>query len=354
MNKKTLSPIGWLNSLTGSCVVIFGCMFGLYFMYKSKQSNAKLLFFTGILTIFVSLLYLGQFIDFLAILITGENLHPYQLYAILCYIWVAPAVIFGFYLGAEIIIPERKKVIVIIYTFIGIIFEVFLFLDTNNSFIFRLPAHPGEDIIDVNFNRTSPTFILIVFFLLSALIFNGVGFIYKSFQSTGIIRKRFLFLSIGWIMFVLAGALDSLTSPGIGLFLVRIGMLSSSWFWYFGLREEKVKAIEISNKKSMSEESDITLIERLSLLHDEQLSEKDVNLYREQIICLVCKGDALGFVYICPDCKALYCEKCARSLIDLENACWICNCAIDKSKPVKIYKKKEIEDFKKQKNNLKN
>jgi len=191
-----LSPIGWLNSLTGSGVVIFGCMFGLFFIYKSKQYNAKLLFYTGILTILLSFLYLGQFIDFLVILITGENLHPYQLYAILCYMWVAPALILGLYLGAEIIIPEKKKVITLIYTILGIVFELFLWLDTDNSFIFRLPTHPGEDIIDVNFNRTSPTFILIACFLLSVLIFNGIGFLYKSFQSTGIIRRKFLYLSI--------------------------------------------------------------------------------------------------------------------------------------------------------------
>ena len=344
-----LSPIGWLNSLTGSGVMIFGFIFGLFFIYKSKQSNAKLLLYTGFLTIFVSFLYLGQFIDFLAILITGKNLYPHQLYAILCYMWVAPALTLGLYLGAEIMIPEKKKIIVLIYTILGIIFELFLWLDTDNSFIFRLPTRPGEDIIDVNFNRTSPTFIFIAFFLLSVLIFNGVGFLFKSIQSTGIIRKKFLYLSVGWIIFVAAGALDSLTAPGIGLFLVRIGMVCTSWFWYFGLRKEKIKAIEISDKEAISQESDITLIERLSVLHDEQLSEEDFNLYREKTICLVCKADALGFTYICPDCKALYCEKCARSLIDLENAFWMCNSAIDKSKPVKLYKRKEIEDLKKRK-----
>jgi hypothetical protein len=344
-----LSPIGWLNSLTGSGVVIFGCIFGLFFIYKSKQSNAKLLFYTGFLTIFVSLLYLGQFIDFIVILITGKNLNPYQLYAILCYMWVAPAVIFGFYLGAEILIPDKKKIIIVIYSIIGVIFELFLWLDINNSFIFRLPSHPGEDIIDVSFNRSSPTFILIAFFLLSALIFNGFGFLYRSFQSTGVIRRKFLYLSIGWILFALAGALDSLTAPGVGLFLVRVTMMSSSWFWYFGLKEEKLRPSKIIFEESdISEESKIIFVDRLSELREEKFSEEDVSLFREQMICLVCKGKALGFTFICPECKALYCDKCARSLIEMENACWICESPIDKSKPVKIHKKKEIDDFKKE------
>ncbi len=67
-----LSAIGWLNSLTGSSVVLCGSAFGIYFCYKSKKSNAKLLFMTGFLVILMSQLYLGQFVDFLSILFIGR------------------------------------------------------------------------------------------------------------------------------------------------------------------------------------------------------------------------------------------------------------------------------------------
>lgn len=74
-----------------------------------------------------------------------------------------------------------------------------------------------------------------------------------------------------------------------------------------------------------------------------KITEDEVTFYREQKICLVCKGKVGGFNFICSKCDALYCEKCAQALITLENACWVCESAIDESKPVKILKEKEEE-----------
>lgn len=50
----------------------------------------------------------------------------------------------------------------------------------------------------------------------------------------------------------------------------------------------------------------------------------------------MCKGKVGGFnTYICTGCDVLYCENCARALINIDNVCWVCDEAIDKSKPVK-------------------
>ncbi len=263
-------------------------------------------------------------------------MEPIQLYGILCYMWVAPVVLLGFNLGAELLVPKKKKIIVGSYSFLAIIFELFLFLDINNSFIFYPPTIAGENIIDVSFNQSSPTFFLVVFFLLSALIFNGGGFLYRSIQSSGILRRKFLYLSIGWFIFVLAGALDSLTDPESTLFIVRIVMLSSCWFWYLGLREKNLKpARSIPSKKELEiGEMSPNLTEILSQPKPAKISTEEVTFYREQTICLVCKGKVEGFSYICSNCKALYCEKCAHALANSENACWVCNEAIDKSKPI--------------------
>ncbi|MFX1337993.1 MAG: MFS transporter [Promethearchaeota archaeon] len=75
----------------------------------------------------------------------------------------------------------------------------------------------------------------------------------------------------------------------------------------------------------------------------EKISEEDVQLYKEQKICLICKGHVGGFTFtfICPKCDVLYCEKCARALANLENKCWVCGHPIDESKHVKHQKKRE-------------
>ncbi len=71
-----------------------------------------------------------------------------------------------------------------------------------------------------------------------------------------------------------------------------------------------------------------------------QTSEDKVPIHEERIICLVCKGDIVGFSYVC-ECDAIYCENCAKTITNLENVCWVCNAPIDKSRPIKPYTKGE-------------
>lgn len=74
------------------------------------------------------------------------------------------------------------------------------------------------------------------------------------------------------------------------------------------------------------------------------IDDEDLTLYKESKICLVCKGKATGFeVYVCTECGALYCLKCAQALSNLENICWACNAPIDKSKPIKPLEKEQEE-----------
>ncbi|TXT63590.1 MAG: conserved membrane protein of unknown function [Promethearchaeota archaeon] len=67
----------------------------------------------------------------------------------------------------------------------------------------------------------------------------------------------------------------------------------------------------------------------------ESVNEDDLTLFKERRICLVCKGNATGFnAYVCPECGALYCLKCAKVLSNIENMCWVCNFIIDDNKPI--------------------
>ena len=71
-----LSNTGWLDGITASGVVIFGIVFGLYFIYHSKKVKAKLLLYVGVLVILAGLAFLGVFLDFLNVIITGKNTQP--------------------------------------------------------------------------------------------------------------------------------------------------------------------------------------------------------------------------------------------------------------------------------------
>lgn len=227
----------WLEGLTASSVILVGIILGLISIFKGRKLKAKLLTVLGLAIFFIGFLYLGPTTDFLTVIITGSNINSViwglGIYGILSYLWIAPALVLAMYIGGELLTPKRKWIIVIIYLVLGIVFEYFLWFNTSETFVIDLL--PGE-IIDSSFVTLYPTFLLMAFFILSILIFNGMGFLIKGIKSTGVLRKKFLLLGIGFIIFSVAGAGDSLVNPGIGLVIVRLAMISSIILMYLGLK----------------------------------------------------------------------------------------------------------------------
>lgn len=230
-----LSLEGWLNGITALSVVIIDVIFGIYILYKSRKLNATLLTYAGGTVFFTGMLWLGPTSDFLTILLTQSNMSPSWLYGMLSYMWIAPAVFFAMYIGAELLFPEKKKVVLVIYLILGILFEILLFTNLEGSFVYTIPVVSGENIIDTSFDYGYPTFILIVVFILSVFFLNGIGFLRKALQSTGNIKRKFLSLSIGFLLFSIAAVFDSVVPPGLALPFVRIAVLGSAILIFWGL-----------------------------------------------------------------------------------------------------------------------
>lgn len=84
-----------------------------------------------------------------------------------------------------------------------------------------------------------------------------------------------------------------------------------------------------------------------TFIRPRKLTDEEITFYKEQKICMVCKGKAIGFnIYVCSECDALYCKKCATALISQENACWGCNYPFDASRPSKPFKPEEEKEKK--------
>jgi len=211
-----LSLIGFLDGLTATCIIIFSVLFGLISFYHARKLKARLLAIAGLTMITVGLLWLGPAIDFFMVLLTGNNLNPQYIYGWLSYVSIAPAIVVGFLLGAELMVPKWKKEIVIFYTILGVIFEFFLFMNpAPPTGIFVFNAVSEGDLIDSGFNRNHFAYYLIAFFLISVFIFLVIGFAIKAKQATGDLRKKFLYLFIGELIFFICGMADSLFQPGL-------------------------------------------------------------------------------------------------------------------------------------------
>ncbi len=334
-----VSATGWLVGLTAAGIIFSSLFFGIISLYEAKKYGIKLLTFAALNMIFVGLFWLGPFSDLISLLITGKNLEPVYLYCILSYVWVGPGIVSAAYLGGELVFPKRKMYIVIFYLISGLIFEFFLFFDTKNVYSIYLD-NPGEDLIDVSFNRTHICYYIIVIDLLFALFFLGIGCLIRAIQSEGIVRKKFIYLSLGYITFVVCATIDSLFGPGPVLFLGRFIMMTFALWMYMGLREEPEQKAKLKPKKEITVEGSLF---RISHTRPEEITEEQITFYKEQKICLVCKGKTIRYIYVCPKCETLYCEHCARTVEDTENACWYCGIAFDESKPIRPYKKEEAE-----------
>ncbi|MFX0021443.1 MAG: hypothetical protein ACFE9S_03900 [Candidatus Hermodarchaeota archaeon] len=235
-----LEPIGWLDAITALGVVLVGGVFGILSFYKSIKLKAKLLGVSGLCVLCIGFLLLGAAVDFFTILITDNNMESLVLYGLLSYSWAAPLTILGLYIGGELLAPKKKWIIVSIYIALAVIFEVILFYAafTNPESVFNFPSPlpNGTALLNTGIQIRSIAFILMIFFLVSGLIFNGFGFLNKSFKASGDLKKRFLFLSLGWIIFIICGAFDGLFDPGFITVPVRMGWMVSIVLMYLGIR----------------------------------------------------------------------------------------------------------------------
>jgi len=336
------SVAGWINGVTSVGVFIFGSIIGFYFIYESIKFKVKLLTYLGLTTLFLGLMWIQYSLDFFTILMTGNNLDEKSLIILTIMGWMfLPLVgITAMYISGELLIPDKKWYLIGPYIGLGILYELILFLDPMGSLIFLYPVTPGEDLVDKIVVYGTPIFILQIIFLSSIIIIMGFGMLSKGIQSKGIIRKKFLVLSIGTFILGISGAIESFILPGIAIIFVRSGLIGGTCIMYLSLRETPSEPKKVSKKKEVRvEESLFRLYER-----PPQITEEEVSISKEKQICLVCKGKVEGFNFICLECKAFYCQKCAQALIQLENACWVCNSPIDKSKPVKIFKEEEEKE----------
>ncbi len=224
-----------LGGLTALGIILSSAIFGLLSLYKSIKLKAKLLAIAALTMFFVGFLWLGPAVDFLSLLFTGDNIEPVQNYVLLSYMWVAPALFFAIYLGGELILPDYKWYLVAIFLVLGVIFELFLWASPLDSFE-EIAVQGTDGLIDARFKLIHPTFILLVIFLISGLIFLGIGFAIKAKQATGLLRKKFIYLSIGFTIFVICGALDGIFTIPILVGIIRLVMVTFAVWMYLGLK----------------------------------------------------------------------------------------------------------------------
>ncbi|MFX1454937.1 MAG: hypothetical protein ACFFDB_06135 [Promethearchaeota archaeon] len=333
-----LSNISWIHGISAIFVIIIRCSFGFFLMYKSRKTGAKLLFYTGLAIALVSFQYFNITNDFLTILLTGNNSNlPDLVQFFISWMWPPLSAVIVLYIATELLFPEKKWYFIPIYLILLSIVYLAFIIDPAGNTEWIYPSVPGEDLIEGYVVSGSVSSLAIYIMMFFTIAFNIIGTFVKGVQSTDLIRKKFWALSLGWGLSILFVMLEGYSPPGAYSVLIKLGMISSLWFLYYGLREEPEKSIrEITEKDIKVEEGLFRLIQRPT-----DITEEEVSISKEKKICLICKGKVGGISFICTECGSFYCETCVQALITLENVCWVCNTPIDPSKPSQPYKKKK-------------
>jgi len=89
-------------------------------------------------------------------------------------------------------------------------------------------------------------------------------------------------------------------------------------------REIKRSVHDKSKLKKKSKIQDLSAQEKLEL----EIVESEIKIEEQKFICVVHKGQIVGTVYICPNCKTCYCLTCAYSLKAKGEKCWTCSTEI--------------------------
>jgi hypothetical protein len=233
------------NSIDGITAIImlsFGVIFGLFFLFEGFKKDAKLLKTLGVLEILVGLSFLGVFIDYISVLANGSNLISDRgEVAILSYIFAPWLPVIGVYIANEILMSKHQKkwIITLIYFCLLIIFTLIITIFPLNSFDLNYPiGYPNnpQGLVDYNIKILSIPGIITVIFIMTLIIYPGIGIFINALKLTGDIRKKMISIANGFLFLGIFGFLESLTNPTIILIIVRIGFISSTWLMYYGLK----------------------------------------------------------------------------------------------------------------------
>lgn len=170
--------------------------------------------------------------------------------------WIqAPfTVLFAQYIPAELLIPKKKWYVILVIIFLSVIFLLLLFINPLGSVIIIGPPIKGY-YHKAGLNPSTLTGLIGFVMILFYIFFGGIGFLSKSIKSKGEIKRKFLYLSLAMFIGGTCGLLDSLTES-FALVLVRIGVISATWFGYLGLKPRKLK----EEKSKMPTDKEVELV----------------------------------------------------------------------------------------------
>ncbi|MHA1821840.1 MAG: hypothetical protein ACTSU2_09240 [Promethearchaeota archaeon] len=229
-----ISLNAWIDGISALILVFIGIIWFIYFLLKYKKEKKALMPLVALLGLLFGLFYSGPAVGIIHLAIKDTNLDPI-IYAYLSYTLMPLTIVVVMNIGFALFYPKYRNLASIIYGLTAIPYYIWWFLYPNQVII-QHQISPG-DLQDIGLS--SVVGILTMVYLMSLLIILAGGFLtlYTKLDSdTQKRRKRSsLLLALGFILFFISGAIDSLFVSSLTI-VARIIMILSYYMQFLGFK----------------------------------------------------------------------------------------------------------------------
>lgn len=233
-----LDTISLISGISASAILFTGYATGILTIIKGAKQKASLMVWSGLFLMLMGQFYLGTVVSFVKLLLTGTNLVTPYLAARLAYAMAPVAITIAMYVGFSMVRPEWRKTVVAIFAASAVWYWIGLFVPRFQEItIEQIPFTGGVELVDISLQ--SWVLILTALYLVSLLAFNTSGLLILASKSSGVIKKKSIIQAIGYFIFVIIGAMDSLVPLGQWIFIPRIVMVIGYILLYFGYTIKK-------------------------------------------------------------------------------------------------------------------
>jgi hypothetical protein len=223
-----LDLISLISGLSASVILLTGYITGIITIVKGAKQKASLMVWSGLFLVLMGQFYLGTVVSFVKLLLTGTNLEMPFLAARLAYTGAPIAITIAMFVGFSMIRPEWRRAMVAIYAasavfyWLGLYVPIYAPMTMKETFTVGTLGAP-DTLVDISLH--SWVLILTALYLVSMLVFNTSGLLNLARKSSGVIKKKAIIQAIGYFIFVIIGAVDSLVQLDEWIFIPRIVMV---------------------------------------------------------------------------------------------------------------------------------
>lgn len=224
-----LSFLDTLNGVFSFIFVAISLFVGFIILSRYFKYKERVYFLVGATWVLIASPWWPSSLSFLVALSNGVGITP-EFYFLIGNLLVPFAVALWLLALTEFLYTEKRKLILSVFTIVGIIFEVLFltFLFLNADFIGEL-----NGAVDVNYKS-----FIMIFLIIFLLIVVVTGFLFANLSLKSQdpeVKLKGRLLVIAYITFAIGALLDSSLPLNEALIIItRLILILSSFFWYGG------------------------------------------------------------------------------------------------------------------------